>query len=438
MDLMQSKNLTNNLCGDDVTAFLSSHVSVALTNLMAFKVKKMAIAVSGGMDSMALLHVASTAAHEQGIELCVFHVHHGLQAVADEWVDFLKGQVASYGIVFDVIHLDVSTYQPPQSIEDWARSNRYAALSSLAQKHNVQHIWLAHHQDDQIETHLLQKNRGARAKGQAAMPAQLLRNGINWQRPWLDVSRQQIEQHIKSHHLKHINDPSNDDPRFARNALRIELKATLTAHKRQSILKDILAAQIKTTQESEWAHAILAPHHVTPRRDIGEIARLEGLKLDGFSEEEQNLIVRHWLASFGARMPSNNALDELIDQLTSERIDQHMCWKDSDGYRVAKFRDSIIAAPALKNIKLSGLNDFIANPVAYGLDRHEFEKHGLTVKDRIGGERIRLQSNRPSMDLKKAYQAAAIAPMLREHLPLVYCGEKLVYASGLGLNVEKA
>ena len=382
-----------------------------------------AVAVSGGVDSMSLLSVLSEHARAQGQTLYAFHVHHGVQSQADEWVGVVRDYCATVGVVFDVRHLDASTRQPAQSIEEWARHGRYHALAGMARAHGIEQIVLAHHQDDQIETYLLQTQRGAGVRGQSAMPERVLRNGVTWLRPCLGVSRAQIEAYVQKHHIPHIHDPSNDDIRFSRNAIRAQLKQCplSTAH-RQAILSTIEQAQSELDTQKRWASEVLSTHQTAHREDIGECGRLRGVRLSDYTIEQQNILLREWMAQMGWRMPSRTALAELIKQLQGSEHNSNMCWRHPDGGAISKLQGDWIAAHTVPKGQW-----FITSSV-----RERMKREQLTIRARTGGERFRLAPNRPTISLKHAYQMAGVAPMLRAQLPLLYRGEQLVHVVGVG------
>ncbi|MGL4766622.1 MAG: tRNA lysidine(34) synthetase TilS [Formosimonas sp.] len=377
------------------------------------RVRGVAIAVSGGLDSMALLH----AAWQLMPQLHVFHVHHDLSNEADAWLAHVAQFCAARQIEFDSRRLDARTRRNAQSIEDWARQGRYAALNEMAQAHGVREVWLAQHQDDQIETYLLQQQRGAGARGLSAMPAVWTRDGVTWQRPWLNVTRAQIADYVHEHAIAHVHDASNDDLRFARNRVRVSVRQ-MNATQRQAVLAQVNAAQQQHAQETAWAHTILAQHHAPHRAEIGEVARLK--RLHNYSDEQQAIVLRTWLAHLGCRMPTRAALNELIKQLNHARADQHMCWQHADGVKIARFQDWIVAAQAHNGWFLTPeLQQWIA------------QEH-LKLQSRQGGERFRVHPHQSRMSLKDAYQKHGVAPMLRAHLPLIYRDDQLIYVVGVG------
>jgi len=178
-----------------------------------------AVAISGGRDSTALLHATLCAARPLGITVHGLHVHHGLQPQADAWQAQVQRQCRRWGARFHLTRLQGQP-APAESVEAWARRERYAALAAMARGTGCDAVLLAHHRRDQAETVLLQLMRGAGARGLAAMPAAAQRDGIAWLRPWRDQPRQAIEAYVRRHRLGFVDDASNHDPRFARNRLR--------------------------------------------------------------------------------------------------------------------------------------------------------------------------------------------------------------------------
>ena len=132
-----------------------------------------AVAYSGGRDSTALLHATLKAAQGQSLRVLALHVHHGLSAFADEWVRHCEAQCARWTqrihpVQFVVLRLS-SRPSRGESIEAWARTERYRALQSAAEASGASAILLAHHQRDQAETFLLQALRGAGVAGLSGM-----------------------------------------------------------------------------------------------------------------------------------------------------------------------------------------------------------------------------------------------------------------------------
>lgn len=178
-----------------------------------------AVAASGGRDSTALLHATARQAQPLGVDVIALHVHHGLMPEADAWAEQVRSQARRLRVAFACERLEG---QPARgdSVEAWARRERYAALAAMARASGCGLVLLAQHRRDQAETFLIQALRGGGAAGLAAMPKVVEREGITWARPWLGCPREAIDAYLRRHRLRAAEDPSNADRRFARGRLR--------------------------------------------------------------------------------------------------------------------------------------------------------------------------------------------------------------------------
>jgi tRNA(Ile)-lysidine synthase len=190
-----------------------------------------AVATSGGRDSIALLHATLHCAKALGLRVVALHVHHGLMPDADAWASNLEACCTRWAdlgwpLSFACTRL---TGRPGRgdSVEAWARRERYAALARMARKAGASLVLLAHHRRDQAETVLLQALRGAGPAGLAAMPRSVERDGLTWARPWLAQPAQAIDAYVEGHGLLFVVDPSNADPRHARSRLRASVMPPL-------------------------------------------------------------------------------------------------------------------------------------------------------------------------------------------------------------------
>lgn len=390
---------------------------------------RLAVAVSGGVDSMSMLQATVSLYQRMRLplrDLYAFHVHHGLQTMADDWLEFVSDFCKVHGIGFVSKKLDPYTRGQAQSLEDWARKGRYQALTDMAREMGVGYIWLAQHQDDQLETHVLQSQRGAGVRGLSAMPKQFVKNGMVWTRPWLSVPKSIILEYADEQSISYCEDPSNFDERFARNALRAQWRAIpLDPIQRYELLTAIRSAQRQHELEQQWAKTELARYQADFKPEIGELSRLQGLN-DGvfkqYTDEQQRILLRQWLADHQIAMPSRAALAELIKQLTSKRVDQHMCWLHPQGYGIALFQNQWVLARVLPKGQW-----FISPEIQLMMDQQ-----GYQIQTRVGGERVKLHPKRPTFTLKEAYQMAGVPPMLRHQLPLLYKEGQLVYVVGVG------
>ncbi|MGH8801853.1 MAG: tRNA lysidine(34) synthetase TilS, partial [Casimicrobiaceae bacterium] len=178
---------------------------------------RVAVALSGGRDSMALLDAALAGGTDGAI--AAIHVHHGLSPNADAWADFCVDQCRRRGVTCKVRHVSVVA-APRRSLEADACEQRRTALTEAAGALGAAAVLLAHHADDQAETLLLQLLRGAGPRGLAAMAEARNASGLWWLRPFLDLPRTAIDDYVRARAIAYIEDESNASARHWRNALR--------------------------------------------------------------------------------------------------------------------------------------------------------------------------------------------------------------------------
>lgn len=173
-------------------------------------------AVSGGGDSIALLHVLSRLAPRLGFELRAHGVDHGLRAEASAELDLAERLASELGVPFARTRLALHA---GGNLQARAREARYAALDAAAEAWDARWVATAHHANDRAETLLMRILRGTAAQGQALLPAASERR----LRPFIRSPASAIAQHLERHHLMYASDPSNRDPRFLRTRIRYEL-----------------------------------------------------------------------------------------------------------------------------------------------------------------------------------------------------------------------
>lgn len=276
----------------------------------------LAIAYSGGPDSTALLLAC---AKKWPTQVQAIHVHHGLQAAADDFERHCQTFCAQIGVPLLVKRVD-ARHASGQSPEDAARRARYQAFETIALEEGAsptfRSIALAQHADDQIETLLLALSRGAGLPGLSAMPANWQRAGIAFYRPLLQVSAAEIRRWLASQGISSVQDPSNDDERFTRNRIRARVLPALEAtfpHFRDTMARSTQHAAQAQTLLLEVAEQDLACVGTPP-----EIGRLQGL-----SRARQANVLRHWLRTAHQAVPSAAQLAELLDQIAACRTRGH-------------------------------------------------------------------------------------------------------------------
>ena len=197
--------------GDDLLAIVARRA----TN---FPTREIAVAVSGGGDSAALLQVLAQYARTSGTSIIAATIDHCLRAASAAEAAQVADVCAGLGIAHTT--LKWVGWDGSGNLQDAARSARYRLLADWARANGCGQVWLGHTADDQAETFLMRLARGSGVDGLSAMPEAVTRDGIEWVRPFLTVSRERLRQFLGANGLRWIDDPSNADPRFERIKFR--------------------------------------------------------------------------------------------------------------------------------------------------------------------------------------------------------------------------
>ncbi len=206
-------------------------------------------ALSGGPDSMALLHVLRALDRADELRLvAVAHLNHRLRTAADADEQFCAGVAASLGLPFVVERIDVAPLASAEhrSLEDAAHLARHAFFERAVRQVAADAVAVGHTQDDQAETFLLRLVRGAGARGLSAMHP---RNGIVI-RPMLECSKAAARAFLGEHALPFVHDATNDDVGIPRNRVRAELLPVLVDRFNPRIV-EVLAAEAELARADE-------------------------------------------------------------------------------------------------------------------------------------------------------------------------------------------
>ena len=402
----------------------------------------LALGLSGGIDSVALLSVLLEIAPSLRFSLRAVHVNHGISPNAAHWAGFCAGMCRDLRVPFQLETVDIAPYRA-LGLEGAARRARYEALAKI----EADIVLLAHHRDDQAETLLLQLLRGAGLRGLAGMPLVRPLPGTHAQllRPFLDVPRATIEAYALAKGLDWVEDESNADSTRQRNFLRHEVlpllerqfpaaRATIAraaAHMAEA------GALLDEMARTDFEHAGGAAIEISFLRDLG-------------TAHSKNLL-RYACESRGIRTPGAASLDELLRQLLQARRDAAVSFTIS-GWAFRRYRGKLYlerhraaveselheawnGETALPLLSLGGVLRFKPEE-GRGLSLLKLRRNPVTVRVRRGGERLRPDCRRPRRSLKNLFQEKRVPPWQRERLPLLYCGENLVSVPDVGDDCE--
>jgi tRNA(Ile)-lysidine synthase len=337
-------------------------------------------------------------------------------------------------------------------VEEAARISRYAALGDLCRQHQVPLLLTGHHLDDQAETVLLQLLRGSGAAGLSGMdrwntaPTLLGDDQLLMARPLLKVSRAALEQYAAAQQLTYIEDESNHDPRYARNALRQQVMPVLAQYFpgfQERFSRS--AGHMQTTQRLliDLAAQDMALCADGACLDLQQVRQLSGERIDN--------LLRYWFGLHHLRMPSSAWLSEMRQQLLEAKADAQLCVTHPDCH-IRRHRNRVFLTPRddadrseiepqafrwsgeaeMRFPQFGGVLHF--DQAEQGIAADWLRAQPLQIQYRSGGERLKLALNRPTKSVKYHYQAFDVPPWERERLPLVSSGKQILFAAGIGMD----
>ena len=419
-------------------AELPSHV-VSVVKAQVSENSRLCVGLSGGRDSVVLLHLLVEARRNFPIRLSAIHVNHQISPNADRWAEFCVPLCEKLDVPLTVERVNVSR-ESGKGLEATAREMRYAVYRAV----DADIIALAHHRGDQAETVLLQALRGAGLKGISAMPLiKTLIPGKTILRPLLNVTPESLAEFAAANSLIWIHDESNDDTRFTRNFLRHEIFPRLPPQSMKNLAR--LGSHAAEAQILLDDLAVI---------DLGAIAidgHLRRSSLLELTEARAKNTLRYYFAKESIPLPNAIQLQEIMHQLTHRQADDQteITWAQ---WRIRCFGDELHFMPARhqeknpwciewqgeEQIELPQDNGLLIAQRQFGAGISQAKIAGkkCSVRSRSGGEKIRLGEKRPRRALKNLLQEASVWPWERAVMPLFFCEDDLVWVPGIGVDVD--
>ena len=426
------------------------------TRLGRAEVSRLIIALSGGLDSVCLLH--SVMAADLGKKICAIHVNHGLQPAASDFADYAELLCQRWQIELTVVAVKVgkagsllqkqaegsieeqaegsllqeqaegseeqakgSEEEQAKGSEEQARVARYAAFEALLSAGDL--LLLAQHADDQVETLLFRLFRGSRVPGLEGMPMERPLGRGRLYRPLLNIPRQNIHAYATTHSLEWRDDPTNWDTSFDRNWLRhrvIPLLEEGWPRVKATLLERLAQDQLRLGRLAIEAQETLAT--LSLAADQLDLARLQALDAACF-----NSVFDAWCNQLGLPLPSGHLLRELRGKLlySAGGVIRHA------GIELRPYQG------CLYGLRPVPPPEHLEEPVTAGtrsvpggvITQEVVQGAGLRadkeyqIRHRSGGEVLHIRHHR---SLKKCLQEAPLPPWLRAHLPLIFCEQQLV------------
>ncbi|EWH11302.1 tRNA(Ile)-lysidine synthetase [Catenovulum agarivorans DS-2] len=421
---------------------------IAQLNLYHQQGYQFVVAYSGGVDSTVLLYLLNDFCRKINTPLTAIHIHHGISANADYWLEHCKAVTAELNVELTTVRVSINK-GPRQSLEALARDARYQAI--VEHTNNKSIIFTGQHLDDQTETFLLRLKRGSGPNGLASMRE--VRNLAGERvllRPLLQVSRADIEQYAIEHKIRWIEDESNNDQNFDRNFLRKQIIPQL--NKKWPQFNQMVQRSAQLCHDYQLLANELA--ELDSQNCIDAQGCLIVERCLSLSETRINNIVRYWLDQHCISMPSSKQMEQIRYAMQSKSDAQPIV--RIAGAELRRFNGKLYI---LQQVDLEWIlhdNADITIEVDSPIVINTAQGRALTIAKVTEGNRVRLPHKdevvsirykvksstkcsphyrQQSRTIKKLLQELSVEPWFRHKIPYLYYDDNCVAA--LGYWIEK-
>ncbi len=406
-------------------------------------VNRYCVAYSGGLDShVLLLLMAQLRKQDSALQLRAVHVDHGLHQDSADWADHALRVCNELHIPLDVRRTTVSSTN--QGPEAGARIARYEQFSAVL--HKGEHLLLAQHAEDQAETFLLQALRGSGPDGLSAIPIKRRFAAGFMGRPLLSCSQASLHNIARAQKLNWIEDESNQDQRFDRNYLRLQVMPLLKA--RWPAASATLSRSAQRSAAASQTLLGLAQQDLLSVKIPGT-SELSLSAIKRLPRERAFTALRLFVRQRGLRMPRLQDLTQVMSDLVEARPDSNGIVNVRD-YVFRRHRDSLFLLPlqsevlpfnytwdppfAPLHITQTGLTLTAELCRQQGL---RLPRSGsIKVKSRAGGELIKLGEPAFHKSVKKVLQESTVPPWQRDSIPLLYSEGRLAAIWNIEVAVD--
>ncbi|WP_437886898.1 tRNA lysidine(34) synthetase TilS [Phytobacter sp. V91] len=400
------------------------------------------VAFSGGLDSTVLLHrLVQWREQQPDISLRAIHIHHGLSPNADNWVTHCQ-QICEQWQVPLIVNR-VQLLDEGNGTEAQARKARYQVFADALLPGEA--LLTAQHLDDQCETFLLALKRGSGPAGLAGMPEMLPFAGTELLRPLLHETRASLLNDAQTHHLCWIEDESNADDSYDRNFLRLRVVPGLNARWRH--FADAVARSAALCGEQEQLLDELLADELNAA--TGGDGSLSVAALAPLSAIRRGALLRRWLASQQASMPSREMLGRIWQEVALAREDAEPCLRlenqDVRRYQgqlwlvaaLPVLRDKVIDWPSPLSTLTLPANSGTLSLISGGELRAPLADEKVTIRFQASGS-LHIVGRNGGRKLKKIWQERGVPPWKRDTTPLLFYGETLIAAAGQFVTLDGA
>lgn len=420
-------------------------------------------AVSGGPDSMALLHILKQLAQSWKLQVIATHVNHRFRAVeAAREADAVQKLAEALKLQYEAVEIDVPAYAQKEKLNTQvaAREKRYGFLFHVAEKYNAHTIALGHHADDQAETLLMRILRGTGPSGLTGIPMQRIERGVQLIRPLLQLYKSELTAYCKQHDITYCEDGSNTERKYVRNQIRLDaipyLKqwneqmpqalnrlAGMMQDENEYMLEQTkqLYQQIISKQDDKYVFSrtqfVLIPtalqrrlitlilSYLSPKRETADYHKIERIRTAVLDQ-----------------VPPTLTLD-IGDGIKLFREYEQISLGVEESLEVTSFAYELDNFPANIQVGTGTIMLDIIDPSAYYAARKSSSiqeafvdldqlQLPICVRNRQPGDRMKVAGLNGTKKVKDIFIDAKIPPSIRESVPLVVDGNQhIVWIAGI-------
>lgn len=404
------------------------------------KYSKFLISYSGGLDSTVLLHQLITLRdiYKLNLNLRAIHIHHGLYACADLWLEHCVIQCKNWNIPLITEHVQVKNKKI--GIEASAREVRYNALFKHLYPEEI--LLTAHHINDQCETFFLALKRGSGPYGLSSMPyIRSIFNGKKILRPFLNQKHENIQYWATKYNLIWIDDISNKNIKYERNFLREKVLPII--YKRWPYFANsVYRSALICRNQEKLLDELLS---ITLKKIIQKDGSLITDYLHNISDIHRNLLLRRWIILIIKKIPSYNILTNIWKEIINSSKDASPAINIAN-YEIRRYRNAIYLIPIRKSLKECIIKwnkpwKYLVLPENIGI-LIAYDQKGQEVRKPLKKEKVNIRffykhsrvytiNSKHKQKIKKIWKNFSIPVWERQRIPMLFYNDKLISVIGI-------
>ncbi|MEC9414021.1 MAG: tRNA lysidine(34) synthetase TilS [Pseudomonadota bacterium] len=394
---------------------------------------KIAIAVSGGIDSMALMNLAKESDLLNDKNVFILVVDHDLRSESKQEAEFVKKEAKKLGFTTRILKWKGS--KPNKRIQEEARNKRYNLLINFCRENNINNLYLAHHLDDQIETFLFRMFRGSGLQGLTSFSRSYKRNGLTLMRPLIDIPKSELINYAKRKKINWVEDPSNENQKYD----RVKLRKALPLLYKEGFDKEVFLKSIKKLRLANEALDQITKEFVSKYVSINKNVSVfinQELFLTA-PQDVQLRVLQNTIRIFsGERYYSPNYL-KIFNLMHWAREDNGISAKTLGGTIFRKRKSGIILYKEVK--KLNEIKSIKLSKSKYkAWDNRFLIKINKSVRGEIsylGNEGVKILKSKKILS-KKGFKGIPITALYS--IPAMWDGKRLISAPFFDYSVDNS